>query len=295
LISEYQEVHVVTVDTLCEQELILSDGYTVHPAAEVFPLMMGDEFGMLVESIRKQGVQTPLVYRGKVLLDGRNRLRAVQRLEAEGVTVNVPTVERAGDGADDIEWIEAQNLARRHLTDDAQAMVSAELWRLIGERNKAAQQASQFTSETAKAAVKKKSRVAVDTKTYPPQKRSTKTKNAASTVGQVAAKGKVSHHKASMAIEIAKAVETGELPPEVKTDIKTGKKKLKDVVPKRKKHDPDKQSKAKANQLPIDDEIQRKAERAWLNLKKYFTPGDEHRKLREVLMKIIRKEQDQFK
>jgi hypothetical protein len=275
-----------------DESLILPDGYTVHPAAEVFPLMTGDEFDGLVESIRKQGVRNPVVYRGTVLLDGRNRLRAVQRLSSEGITVNVPSVQRDGDGADDIEWVESQNLFRRHLTDDAQAMVAAELWRLIGERTRAAQQASQFTTDTAKAAAKKKTRGAVDTKTCPPKKRDTKAKNAASAVGQVAAKGKVSHHKARMALEVEKAVESGDLAADVKGEIKAGKKKLKDVIPKKKRRAAGRQGDRKCQS--IDDEIRNAAQRAWTNLRGKFTPGDEHKKLRAVLLEIIRKEQQQF-
>jgi hypothetical protein len=284
-----------------EESLILPEGYTVHPAADVFPLMTGDEFLALVGSIRAKGVMTPVVYRGKVLLDGRNRLRAVQKLKDGGYTVRVPSVQRDGDGSDDIEWITAQNLERRHLSDDAQAMVAAELWPLIAERNKAAQQASQFTSDTAKAAAKKKAAAAVETKSTPPQKRDTKAKDAASTVGSVAHHARTSHHKARMALAVARAVESGELPAEVKADIKSGKTKLRSVAPKRNRYGKDVPPKPRSNgsqddakRQSIDDEIRHAAHRAWSNLRGKFAPGDEHKKLRAVLLEIIRKEQEQF-
>lgn len=272
--------------------LVLPEGYSVHPAAELFPLIEGDEFNNLVESIRQHGVQTPIVYRGTVLLDGRNRLRAVQRLAEEGVQLDPPTLQRDGDGADDIEWIETQNLARRHLSDDAQVMIAAELWRLVGERNLAAQKASQFNTDTAKAAAKKKSAAAVTTKSSSPKKRDRRKSDANSTVGQVAAKAKKSMHKARQAVAVSKAVEAGELPADAKKDVIAGKKKLKDVVPKKSGSG----SKAKAGPakfVVIEQEIQTASLKAWQRLKDKFSP-DEHPLLRKTFAAIIRDEQKEF-
>jgi len=50
----------------------------------------------------------------------------------------------------------------------------------------------------------------VATKTSPPQKRDTKSKDARSTVGQVAAKAGTSIHKARQAVAVQKAIEAGE-------------------------------------------------------------------------------------
>ena len=65
-------------------ELLHGDPYTVHPAAELFPLVAGEEFESLVNSIREHGIQTPVMFswdqnEKPVLLDGRNRLRAADR------------------------------------------------------------------------------------------------------------------------------------------------------------------------------------------------------------------------
>src|SRR5258708_1252220 len=55
-------------------------GLEVHPLAEIFPLMSGAEFEKFVADIKIKGVLDPLwIYLGKVI-DGRNRLRACERL-----------------------------------------------------------------------------------------------------------------------------------------------------------------------------------------------------------------------
>ena len=49
----------------------------VHPAANLFPLMEGEEFDALCESIGKEGLEQDIVLTHEgLLLDGRNRLRA---------------------------------------------------------------------------------------------------------------------------------------------------------------------------------------------------------------------------
>src|SRR5262249_61650559 len=50
----------------------------IHPAAELFPLMSPDELRELGEDIKKRGLQIPILIRGDELLDGRNRLDAME-------------------------------------------------------------------------------------------------------------------------------------------------------------------------------------------------------------------------
>jgi hypothetical protein len=218
-----------------ELENLLSEeinGYTVHPAASVFPLIEGDDFEDLCESIRTHGVQHPAVVRGSELLDGRNRMRACERLKSEGWTGSCPTVEWKDDGRNVAEWIWDTNAIRRHMNDDGLAMASSAIWPLIAKENEARKAATKFDSEKAKNAAK--ARHAVRTKSDEPQKRDTKAENARSTVGQVAAKAGTSMHKARQAVAIQKAIDAGELPAETAKEVMAGKKKLRDVAPKTK-------------------------------------------------------------
>jgi hypothetical protein len=57
----------------------------VHPAADLFPMMGPDELKVLAEDIRLNGVQNPIATwfdkdEQEWLIDGRNRLEALQRL-----------------------------------------------------------------------------------------------------------------------------------------------------------------------------------------------------------------------
>jgi protein gp37/ParB-like chromosome segregation protein Spo0J len=59
--------------------------YTVHPIADEFPLIDGEEFDALVADIAANGLENPilLTFEGKTLVDGRNRYRACDRLNVE--------------------------------------------------------------------------------------------------------------------------------------------------------------------------------------------------------------------
>ena len=220
-------------------------GYTVHPAAAVFPLIEGDDFDDLCESIRHHGVQHPAVVRGTELLDGRNRMRACERLKAEGWAGSCPTVEWKDDCRNVAEWIWDTNAIRRHMDDDGIAMASSVIWPLIAKENEARKAASKFDSETARKAAK--ARHAAGTKTSPPQKRDEKAKAARSTVGQVAKKAGTSMHKARQAVNVLKAIERGELPADTAKDVMAGKKKLRDVAAEASPKVPDSKGHAPSN------------------------------------------------
>ena len=204
---------------MAQQEKICD--YVIHQAASVFPLLEGERFQSLVDSIAEHGVQNPIVaYKGEVL-DGRNRLRAVMNLRDEGHKVDLPCVEwDAKCGLSATEWVAAQNLDRRHLSADAYVTATAAINRML--RKEAA--------ERKKAGLKKGSKKPVETKRSPRGNRDTKAKDAASTAGQVAAKAGVSLRRAKQAVKLDKAVEAGVVPEEVQRDVVAGKRKLKDVV-----------------------------------------------------------------
>jgi hypothetical protein len=69
--------------------------YPVHPAADVFPMMSDTELAELGADIKKNGLTTPIVFwtgdSGTFLIDGRNRLEAMERagvLDDDHLVVN---------------------------------------------------------------------------------------------------------------------------------------------------------------------------------------------------------------
>jgi ParB-like chromosome segregation protein Spo0J len=99
----------------------------VHPVADLFPLLDGEEFTDLVASIKEQGLLDPIVLddRGWVL-DGRNRLRACQE-----AGVKPETVPYAGDDPDG--YALTVNITRRHLSKGQQAMIAARARSVSGQ------------------------------------------------------------------------------------------------------------------------------------------------------------------
>ena len=94
----------------------------VHPLAAVFPMMTDDELADLAADIKEHGLLHPIVLDADgVLVDGRNRLRAC---EIAGVE---PQFSRL-NGYDPVALIMSANVARRHMTKGAIAMVVAKVY-----------------------------------------------------------------------------------------------------------------------------------------------------------------------
>ena len=83
---------------------------SVHPFADAFPMMTDDEMDRLIDDIKQNGQIEPcIVNKSGVLLDGRNRLAACERLGIEPI---VRTVSPASETA----FIASLNIHRRHMT-----------------------------------------------------------------------------------------------------------------------------------------------------------------------------------
>lgn len=93
----------------------------VHPAAELFPLIEGDEYDQLVADVETNGLLEPVwVMSDGALLDGRNRVRAC-------VKTNTPIQTRTYEGSDPVGFVVSLNLKRRHLTTGQRAMLALTL------------------------------------------------------------------------------------------------------------------------------------------------------------------------
>ena len=172
--------------------------FQFHPVAEMFPMIdeKSQEWIELRESIKRNGLLDPIIVDGHVLVDGRNRLKlctecGIPPRFVEWSSLSVTGISQA-------DFIESKNINRRHLTDDQRTQVVTKIARWEMERE----------AEEAKRATQLKpgeNRVAL--KSGPPEKDS-KAKHARSTAGKIAAKAKVSRHKAEQAIKLSKAADS---------------------------------------------------------------------------------------
>jgi N6-adenosine-specific RNA methylase IME4 len=107
-----------------------------HPVADIFPLLNGDDFDGLRESIRANGLREPVVLHpdGRIL-DGRNRYRACVDL---GIAPKTVTYTGMGDQEALIQYVADTNLHRRHLSASAKAIIAARATALIESEREAA-------------------------------------------------------------------------------------------------------------------------------------------------------------
>lgn len=99
------------------------DHLPIHPAADFFPLMPEAELRELAEDIKANGLRNKVSLHNGMLLDGRNRLDALELLGwLEIDETGSLCVPRFGDGHDGIfdpyAFILSSNVHRRHLTAD---------------------------------------------------------------------------------------------------------------------------------------------------------------------------------
>ncbi len=86
------------------------DNIKVHPVADFFPMIEGDEWVDFLSLIRDHGQRTPILFWREMLIDGRNRLAACRSLG-----LMPPKYHILSDSADPIAIIEDNNLGHREL------------------------------------------------------------------------------------------------------------------------------------------------------------------------------------
>jgi N6-adenosine-specific RNA methylase IME4 len=92
-----------------------------HPAADLFPLLEGEEFEALAADIAANGLREPItLHKDGRVLDGRNRARAC---EIAGVIARFATYE----GDDTVGFVISANLKRRHLNYDQRVAVAVKI------------------------------------------------------------------------------------------------------------------------------------------------------------------------
>ena len=109
------------------------DVLAIHPAANLFPLLSDQELAELGADIKAHGLQQRVVIlasaEGDMLLDGRNRLDAMERI---GVPFNIgdPKLVREVWNVDPFEYVIGANIRRRHLTSEQKRELIAKLLKL---------------------------------------------------------------------------------------------------------------------------------------------------------------------
>jgi transposase-like protein len=95
------------------------DHLPVHPAADLFPLMSEDELRELGENIKANGMLSPIILHQGMLLDGRNRLDAMESVDIKFDWKDVPRCSGGlYDEVDPYDFVVSANLHRRHLTNE---------------------------------------------------------------------------------------------------------------------------------------------------------------------------------
>ena len=255
--------------------------YKPHKVAEMFPMLPedGEQFRNLMQSIEDSGQLEPITLDGDVIIDGRNRLRCCQKLGIEPITQQW---EDLGLDVDQDDWVFDRNANRRHLTEDQYAALQArydtfQIEKINAEQRLRAQFAKGECPNTNGRAGKAQEQVNTNSYSPVPAPRDTKQMNANSTVGRIAAKAGVSHHKAAQAVKIVKAEDQGKLPSGTVDKVVSGSVKLKDAAAQVPKVQP-----AKARpQKPLRDRVIKALE----NLFAKF-PGEEDA-TRKILNELL--------
>jgi protein gp37/ParB-like chromosome segregation protein Spo0J len=97
----------------------------IHQAADLFPMVEGDEFRELCGDIKERGLAQPItVDRDGLLLDGRNRLMACYETNQEVIVEEYL-------GSDPVQFSLSANLHRRHLNAGQRAFVALKVRELL--------------------------------------------------------------------------------------------------------------------------------------------------------------------
>lgn len=119
------------------------DVLTVHPAADLFPLMGDAELRELGEDIKKNGLRNWVVVieftdDGPILIDGRNRLDAMELVGLEIVLEDVAMIaccRKHGTDFNPYDYVISANIHRRHLTAEQKRELIGKLVKAAPEKS----------------------------------------------------------------------------------------------------------------------------------------------------------------
>lgn len=106
----------------------------IHPAATIFPMMGKEAFEELKRDIRDNGVKVWLTFYDGKLIDGRNRLKAMQELGIDWTHYSEEIDVR--DDFDPTKYVLSTNLHRRHLSTSERAAIAANLLDVFADEAK---------------------------------------------------------------------------------------------------------------------------------------------------------------
>ena len=120
---------------------IPKDGFRIHPAAEIFPMMDDKELAELTASIEHNGLEEPISVIEDQILDGRNRYRVLQSLgRADNPRCYQDVSHRFSFCAEDtltpLDYVIALNLHRRHLDASQRAAAAVRIRKYEAEEAK---------------------------------------------------------------------------------------------------------------------------------------------------------------
>jgi len=283
------------------EELEVIGGFRVHPFASLFPLLEGEEFDDLVEAIRGEGTVAAVEFHEGLLIDGRNRVLAVEELRRRGVEIDLPMSEWRPRGDQVVEQhIYSVNEHRRHSSEDQRAVRAAMLLPKIREACRKRRAATQFGT----AARNTDAPVSAPPGDVPPDRRTAREKYEASSIGQLAKLAKVTRYRAIQAATLHDGVAAGEIDRRVLEDVAAGRKRLRAAVPSAKQTAKSRTAAPQdechaAAETPVDaaaDEpavTEAEVRRRWELFKKPFAITD-HRDLRRIMKHLIAQEQAAF-
>lgn len=96
-----------------------------HPISQILPEINTADLQALAENIASEGQKEDIVLHDGQILDGRSRFAACKLKKVEPRTREFGS--RKTDGDDPLKFVLAENVHRRHLSDEQRALIAGEL------------------------------------------------------------------------------------------------------------------------------------------------------------------------